>query len=348
MTVGLILLTYAAALATVGPRLIPRSSWTHRAPRLGIVAWQSISTAVVIGTALAALSLLLSEVPLTTDLDHLIMACAHAIRGQLSPVGALTAGAGGIMSVTVLTRAGYRVAHAVVGAARLRARHRSMLGVAGSSHAGLDAVVLDSAEPALYCLPGRRERIVVTTGALSLLGDEQLAAALAHERAHLSQRHDLVIAYALGLAEAFPRVRLFREALTQTTRLVELLADDVAARSTDRLTLADALLTLSSGQAAPAAGLAASGASAARVERLIAPPRPLGRARSTATGLFAAMLFAAPLSSVADPGSAIGLGRSCPPRAAQSARSVSAVDSSPSSRGPGTRSSKLLTSIVVR
>ncbi|MBN9620425.1 MAG: hypothetical protein J0H43_11945, partial [Actinobacteria bacterium] len=102
-------------------------------------------------------------------------------------------------------------------------------------------------------------------------------------------------------------------------------ADDVAARCTDRLTLADALLTLSSGQAPPAAGLAATGASAARVERLIAPPRPLGRARRLATGLFAAALFVAPLSSVAGPGTPLGLGQSCPTPA-----------SSPAGNGPST------------
>lgn len=318
MTLGLILLGYSAALATIGPWLLAHGSWTHRAPRLGIIAWQSISTAVVVGTALAGLALVLSEIPMTADLDHLIMACTRALRGESSPARLLAAGTGATLFFSVVARAGYRVLRAILGAARHRARHRATLGIAASTSSnrvGEAAVVLDCTEPALYCLPGHRERIVITSGALSLLDDDQLAAALAHERAHLRQRHDLVIAYALGLARAFPRVRLFRDALAHTTRLVELLADDVAARATDRLTLADALLTLSCAQLPPV-GLAATGASAARVRRLIAPPAPLGRARSLATGLLAATLFAAPLSSVAGPANPLGLGRDCPSQSA--------------------------------
>lgn len=322
MTVALILLSYAAVLATLAPRLLTCGSWTNRSPRLGIVAWQSVSTAVVAGTALAGVALFMPAVPFTLDLDHLLMSCARALRGQYSsPAGALAAVAGTVLVVAVAGRASYGVVGALAGAAKHRARHRSVLAFAGCPHVHPDAVILERPEPALYCVPGRHQRIVITSGALALLDDDQLAAALAHERAHLSQRHDLVIAYAIGLARAFPRVRLFRDALAETTRLVELLADDVAARCTDRLTLADALLTLSSGQAPPATALAATGASAARVQRLIAPPRPLGRARRLATGLFAAILFAVPLSSVAGPGTPIGLGQSCPPPASPPAAS---------------------------
>lgn len=322
MTAALILLTYVTVLATVGPRLLSRAEWTHRAPRLGIVAWQSISTAVVAGVALAGLALLSSEVPLTTDFDHLVMVCTQMLRGGPSLASALAAAAGAVLFTFVVARTGYRVIGSVAGAARHRARHRAVLMLAGSSQAGVDAVVLDCVEPALYCIPGRRERIVVTTGALALLDDDQLAAALAHERAHLRQRHDLVIAYALGLARAFARIQLFRDAVTETSRLVELLADDVAARATDRLTLADALLTLSSGQPAPASALAATGASATRVQRLIEPPRPLGHVRCVATGVFTAVLFAAPLSSIAGPGNGIWMGQGCSARTTISASSA--------------------------
>jgi Zn-dependent protease with chaperone function len=46
----------------------------------------------------------------------------------------------------------------------------------------------------LYCVPGRLPTIVVTTGALAVLEPEQLAAVLAHERAHLAGRHHLLLA----------------------------------------------------------------------------------------------------------------------------------------------------------
>jgi len=87
--------------------------------------------------------------------------------------------------------------------------------------------------------------------------------------ANLSQRHHLVLAWAAGLARAFPRVRLFGQARSESQRLVELLADDVAARSVDRLTLAEALLALASGTPRqPVMALGAGGSTAAiRVRR---------------------------------------------------------------------------------
>jgi Zn-dependent protease with chaperone function len=91
---------------------------------------------------------------------------------------------------------------------------------------------------------------VVSSGALRLLDDEQLTAALAHERAHMDQRHDLLLAWSHGLSKAFPKLRLFSRAHEETVRLVELLADDTAARSVERLTLAEALLNLA-GAATP-------------------------------------------------------------------------------------------------
>jgi beta-lactamase regulating signal transducer with metallopeptidase domain len=151
-----------------------------------------------------------------------------------------------------------------------------------------------------------------------LLDDHQLAAALAHERAHLDQHHDLVIAWAAGLARAFPRVGLFARGLSESRRLVELLADDVATRSSDRLTLAEALLNLA-GSRTPAAALGASGAAAARVQRLIAPRRPLTRRSRAGTVLGVVGLFAAPLIALATPAVAATHLNYCPTRAAQAA-----------------------------
>jgi Zn-dependent protease with chaperone function len=66
--------------------------------------------------------------------------------------------------------------------------------------------VIDHEAPAVYCLPGRHGRVVVATAALRALDDERLAAVLAHERAHLRQRHHLLRATAEALAVALPFV----------------------------------------------------------------------------------------------------------------------------------------------
>jgi len=71
-----------------------------------------------------------------------------------------------------------------------------------------DVQVIDTDRPAVYCLPGRH-RIVLTSGALSCLDDGQLEAVLAHERAHMSERHHLLLRLAAALESAFPVIRFF-------------------------------------------------------------------------------------------------------------------------------------------
>lgn len=120
---------------------------------------------------------------------------------------------------------------------------------------------------------------MLTTAAVRALDADELAAVLAHERAHLRERHHLVVAAANGLERAFPHVPLFAAAAVETARLVELCADDAAAGDTDQVSVAAALLALA-GMRAPQAALAAAACGgAARVTRLLAPATPVGVAR---------------------------------------------------------------------
>ncbi len=301
MIVALVLLGYAALLAVAGPWVLTHGAWTDRAPRLGIIAWQSLTVAVVGAVALAGLALVLPTVPVSAGLADLLRACVMALQAQYATPGGAAAGAtGAVLAFAVLGRCGYCAASSLRGASRGRAHHRGVLALVGEQRPEMGAVVLRDAAPAVYCLPGRGRRIVVTAGALDLLDDDQLVAALAHERAHLDQRHDLVIAWAAGLARAFPRIGVFAQGLSESRRLVELLADDVATRTTDRLTLAEALLNLAGGRT-PAVALGAGGGAAARVQRLIAPRRPFGHARRAGTVLAVLALFAAPIIALATP-----------------------------------------------
>ncbi len=151
----------------------------------------------------------------------------------------------------------------------------------------------------MYCLPGRG-RIVVTTGALDRLDQTELQAVLAHERAHLSGRHHLVIMLARVLPTAFPGIRFLSIAADQTGTLAEMAADDTAARH-HRLPLARALLTLAAAPApvpAPALG-AARTAAGQRIRRLLDTPRPVS-AVGRAAG-FTMSLLAAPALALAVP-----------------------------------------------
>lgn len=301
MIVALILLGYAATLAHVGPRLMRRGGWTDRAPRLGVAGWQSLTFTVLLSVTLAGTALVMPSVRISSGLADVLRTCVMALRAQYATPGGAAAGAtGAVLAVAAAARCGWCVTSAMHRAARCRSRQREVLAVTGQSRPELGAVVLGNAEPAVYCLPGRGRNIVVTAGALELLDHRQLAAALAHERAHLDQRHDLVIAFATGMARAFSRVPLFTQGLSETRRLVELLADDVAIESTDRLTLAEALLTLA-GARTPAAALGVGGSSAARVRRLVAPDHPLNRRRRAGTFLGVLGLLIAPMIALATP-----------------------------------------------
>jgi Zn-dependent protease with chaperone function len=132
-------------------------------------------------------------------------------------------------------------------------------------------------------VPGRRGTIVLTSGALALLDPPQLAAVLAHERAHLAGRHHLLVALTRGLAAVFPAVPLFSRGPENVTRLAEMCADDAAARRSGRRALLAALLAMATGAAVPVSALGAMAcAVTARLRRLAEAPR---RARHVRYGL---------------------------------------------------------------
>ena len=54
--------------------------------------------------------------------------------------------------------------------------------------------------------PAAGRPVVLTSAAVEALDDTQLAAVLAHERAHQRGRHHLLVSLAGSLAAAFPRV----------------------------------------------------------------------------------------------------------------------------------------------
>ena len=88
---------------------------------------------------------------------------------------------------------------------RDRRRHRALLSLLAHGDPKVPgALVVDYPAAAAYCVPGLRSRIVISAGALDLLDQAELAAVLAHERAHLRERHDLVLLPFTALCRAFP------------------------------------------------------------------------------------------------------------------------------------------------
>lgn len=157
---------------------------------------------------------------------------------------------------------------------RRRARHRMLVDLLDRCDSSSplartpDLRVLDVTEPIAYCLPGLRQRVVLSQGTFTNLDDAEITAILTHERSHLRARHDLVLEAFTAVNAAFPTVVRSKSALGSVQLLVEMLADDSAVRATGPTALARALVACS-GSIAPKGAMAAGGPSTLlRVQRL--------------------------------------------------------------------------------
>jgi len=309
-----VLLVYAGLLLFAAAPTLARARWPGRAPRLAIAAWFALAGSAVASVALGGLALVVPTVRVSAGLAQLLAACVMALRAQYAhPGGAALAGAGAVLALAVTGRASWCTARTLAGAARARRRHRRGLALAGRPDQRLGAVVVDHDEPAAWCLPGAGRPVVLTTAAIGALDDAQLAAVLAHERAHQRGRHHLLVSLARSLAAAFPRVPALRRGHEQVARLVELLADDAAAAAAPRLKVAEALLAVGAPAPVGAAALGAGGTTtAARIRRLIAAPAPLCRAATAAGLLTVIAVLAVPLVVLAGPAVAARGENYCP------------------------------------
>ncbi|RZU30695.1 M56 family metallopeptidase [Blastococcus saxobsidens] len=301
MTTTVALLALAATLVVLAPRALG-AGWADRSPRLAVGAWQAASVSVLVSVVLAGLALLVPAGVVADGLASILDACAATIAAVYGSPGQLTAVLVGVLlSGGVLLRLGWVAVRSRLRDRRERRRLRGGLLVGARREQSLGAVVLESDHAAAFCLPGRRRAVVVTTAALRLLSADELSAVLAHERAHLRGRHHLAVGAARILDRAFPGVPLFSRSRAETERLVELLADDAAARQVNRVEVASALVTLA-GMRAPAAALAAAqGAGALRVTRLLRPAAPLGAAQRMAAVTAAVLVVTGPVALAAWP-----------------------------------------------
>ncbi|MGW9277728.1 MULTISPECIES: M56 family metallopeptidase [unclassified Embleya] len=212
------------------------------------------------------------------------------------------------MSLWVVGNVGYEL----VAAARARRAHRERLRLLGCPAGPSGALVVPFAEPMVYCLPGRRPTVVLTSAAVAALTSRQLRAALAHEHAHIRQRHHLALGLAAGLQRAMPFPPLFRRARAEITLLIELAADDAAAHRHGRRALAEAVVAVATPETTTpettTRGLGAGGVSALhRVRRLARADAPLGRLRLAAAMALAVVLLTGPaLLALAPLGHAAG------------------------------------------
>jgi Zn-dependent protease with chaperone function len=282
---------YAVVMATTGAWLLRNATWTTQAPRLAIVAWQTLAVSVL-SSALLGAGALSMRLHLTGG-DHggLIHFCVVTLQAAYATPGrAVTTTLAIAVLVAASARATWGVTTTLRRASRQRRRQLELLRLVARRDPELDVLVLDHPAPSAFCLPGRDRSVVVTSTALALLSRSELAAVLAHERAHLRGRHHLLVAFSQGLARAFPGVPVFAWGEEQVRRLVELAADDQACRRHRPSCVANAILLLA--ESAPPAVALALGAEAIelRLQRLVGRQRPVRR--GVHGGLVAAQLVA--------------------------------------------------------
>jgi Zn-dependent protease with chaperone function len=288
-------------------RVMLRANWPRRSPAAAILLWQALGLAGGLAAVGALLAIGVSGEETGQGVAGGLASLARRLAsGQLVAPGqplALTC-----LRLAVLV-AGFALFTMLCGvlvmafadAVAARKRQRELLALLAHGDPKVPgALVIDYPAAAAYCLPGIRSQIVVSVGTLDLLAPAELTAVLAHERAHLRARHDLVLIPFTSLRRALPKSRVIAQAYRTVALLVEMMADDRALRVRGLLAreLATALLRFGTAgtDGAPAGALAAAeGELTARVSRLLAPQPPLSRLAQATVVLAAAVLVAMPL-----------------------------------------------------
>ena len=293
----------ALLLAGPVPTGLSRASWPLRAPRAALVLWQAIALAAVLSAFSAGLviaSWLLvpgaDGRPTTNPIDE--------IR-QLGVIPWVVAVIAFALTLLVGARLITSTVRLAIRTRRRRARHRTVVDILSQAvdedHpvSAADLRVLGVDQPLAYCLPGLRQRVVLSIGTLNQLSHEELTAVLAHERAHLRSRHDLVLEAFTAVHHAFPKFVRSSAALDSVKLLVELLADDEAVAAAGPVPLANALVTCAQSPAPRGALAVGATGTVVRVERLSMPPA--STLFSAAVYLLAGLILVVPTVAVAVP-----------------------------------------------
>ena len=285
MSLAACLLIYSMLVCLFGPPLLRRLTRAGHAPRYGVAAWLTAIASVLISWLAAAL---LIVADLFTGGEHhagVLASClaflcdvvfGHA--GRIPQILLLGAAAGAVIAVSVAT---IRLVNNFLHLRARTRRHAEAIRLVGQPVRNDGVFMIDAPERVAYCVSGKPPVIVLTTGAVAVLNSDQLDAVLAHERAHLAGRHHLLLGTLRSIAAVFPKLALMTQGATEVSRLLEMCADDAAARRYGHHTLLAGLMSLAG--VAPVGALGAAGvATLSRAERLALPATSPMRIRARA------------------------------------------------------------------
>ena len=240
----------------IAPALLTVGDWQVRRPRTALTLWH-----LALGSGVLAAGVALFGGA------ALVLAAADSLAPApvvLTVALVLSAGTG--LGVTIqLMRVSRPVLDAHAGL------HRRALALVHDRTRCSDGVVLarvDTELPIACAVPGREQTVLITSGLEAALSPTQLVAVIEHERAHLRGRHGWAVRIAAVNCALLPAFGPARRLRRQSTLLIELIADDSAARRVGAVTLAHALRRLAPlDDCAPEAGQSML-LRAARLERL--------------------------------------------------------------------------------
>jgi len=219
LSVAVLCAVVALMLAWPVPIWLSRASWPPRHPALALVLWQIIGVAGGLAMIGALWLLAIALFP------------RHPWLAGI-PAAALAA---------------YLLAHlvaAIVSFERQRRRHLALVELLSVPDPDRDRTrVLDDAAPVAYCLPRAASSVtVLSRGLIEVLAPDELAAVTAHERAHVEQRHEVLLVAFRAWRRALPWFPIAARAESEVAALIEMMADDVARRSQPDEVLARAIL----------------------------------------------------------------------------------------------------------
>jgi hypothetical protein len=230
---ALLLGAYGLFLSAVVPGVLTAARWPDRAPAASVVLWQAVTLASV----LSALGVVLA-------------APEEVVRAAGSGRPVATAALIGALAVAavIIVRLLVSLGQVMYRSRARRERHRVLVDLLDSGERPDEGLrVLDGPVPLAYCVPGREPRVVLSGGALRILDDEQVGAVLAHERAHLRHRHEVVMESFTAFYRAVPRPLRRRTPLDAVQLLLEMVADDAARKRCGAAPLRTALEKLADG-----------------------------------------------------------------------------------------------------
>lgn len=272
----------AVVLAWPVPIVLSSVDWPARAPGAALLLWQAIALAGGLSMIGALLTFGLNSFG-----SHPIAAATAFVDafgdGTLPPGTSFPEMFALSSAVLLGIHLVLNLVITIVRTRRQRLRHLQLLQLLSTPVPDRPGVhLLDHEAPIAYCLPAApRSVTVLSAGLLGVLDDAEVQAVVAHERAHVGQRHHLVVVAFEAWRSSLPWFPTATRSLDAVGILVEMLADDAARRTNDDATLASAIRVVGATPGPASAGHdrspAADPVSIARREaRLSDGWRPLG------------------------------------------------------------------------